>query len=72
MVFYATPNSIRSDFIKAYELPPANDRSTKDDDFAGIYYVYNVDLKKAEQALRNISLPPLSNINGVMVERIGL
>jgi hypothetical protein len=68
MVFYATPNSIRSDFIKAYELPPAIDRSTKDDDFAGIYYVYNVDLKKAEQALRNISLPPLSNINGVMVE----
>jgi len=71
LLLYATPQSIKSVFIRKVELPEADKRHKKDRDFQ-IVPVFALPIESATAALKDCLTIPISNFNGAKVTGTGV
>ncbi len=70
LLLLATQHSVCSSFIKSVELPEADKRFKRDDDFQ-IVPVFGLPIEDTNKALSGCLTVPISNFNGAKIECIG-
>jgi len=67
LLFYATEESVKSEFIRGIELTEASERCRKNSDFA-IVPIFKIPAKEADQALKDVIHGDISRNNGAIVD----
>jgi len=66
LLFYATEESVKSEFIRGIELTEASERCRKNSDFA-IVPIFKIPVTEADQALKDVTRGDISRNNGAIV-----